>query len=59
MRRMKTAAAPKLGSFRDFMTGMAHVLQEAAPAAEPAPTPLESEAELYLELPVALKETDV
>ena len=43
------SSAPKLGSFQDFMAGMAHV-EERAPA--PAEVPrVKSEAALYLDLP--------
>eukprot|EP00966_Prymnesium_polylepis_P129115 2985968-Prymnesium_polylepis.1 len=49
--------APSLGSFIDFMAGMAH-LETELPTTAPAAT-IKSEVKRYLELPPAPMATDV
>ena len=57
--QVSAAPAPSLGSFQDFMTGLAH-LNPSVPATSTVTEPsVKSEAELYLEMPAPPMHEDV
>ena len=59
LRSFVAAPAPSLGSFQDFMTGLAH-LNSSVPATSTVTEPsVKSEAELYLEMPAPPMHEDV
>ena len=57
--QVSAAPAPSLGSFQDFMTGLAHLNPSVAATSTVTEPSVKSEAELYLEMPAPPMHEDV